>query len=176
MKNQYEIRGDVTAIIINSPKHGRQEALISTSKLDVVKLFPSSWHVGWSEHMKSFYVRGIMRNVDGKQITVSLHRWIKSATTGFVVDHVNHNTLDNTNLNLRIITNAENLQNRKGATSKSRSGVRGISWAIKDKKWLASVKLGGKTIYSKHFDNLEEAKKSVIEFRRHHMPFSNESI
>lgn len=54
----------------------------------------------------------------GKKCTTErLHRYIMSLDNNHIedmeIDHINRNTLDNRKCNLRIVTKAENLKNRK---------------------------------------------------------------
>lgn len=176
MKNEYEVRGDVTAIIINSPKYGRHETLVSTSKLDLVKEFTGSWYVNWNNSAKSFYVVGNALIVNGKRKSIFLHRWVTNAPCGMVVDHINHDTLDNTFPNLRIITNAQNMQNRKGARSNSKSGIRGVEWDEYKKKWRVRVRVNGSNKHIGYFDTTKEAEQVSVEARSKYMPFSKEAL
>lgn len=175
MKNEYEIRGDITAIIIDSPKYGKMESFISTNKLQKANEFIGSWLAAYNKHTKSFYVFGHTPRVKGLQTTVQLHRWITNAPSRLVCDHVNHNTLDNTDENLRLIENADNLQNRKGANRGSSSGIRGVSWEKINKKWRARVKLNNKEFHIGYFDDIEEARIAVESARENMMPFSEEA-
>lgn len=171
MKNEYEIRGNVTAIIINSPKHGRVEAMISTQKLQRADEFPCSWYAKFDKDTKTVYVHGHLPRVNGKQPTVCLHRWITNAPNGMVVDHCNHDTLNNTDSNLKILTNAENSQNRKGARSISVSGVRGVFRRKGSNKWQAVVKFNNKSNYIGSFDTIEEADYAATEARKKYMEY-----
>lgn len=175
MKNDYEIRGEVTAIFIKSPKYGKLEALISTAKLDVVKLFPNTWCAAFNKNRRMFYVRGRIPNIRNKNVSLLLHRLVTKAPEGFEVDHINHDTLDNTDSNLRVVTVSENQQNRKGATKKSISGVRGVNWNKHAKKWTARIKIDSKPTTIGYFDTIEEAESAVITERSKRMPFSNEA-
>lgn len=174
MKNEYEIRGEVTAIIINSPKYGRQEAIISTSKLDRVKEFPNTWLVYYENHTKSLYVMGNAPKENGKRKSIYLHRWVTNSPDGMQVDHINHNSLENTDSNLRIVTLAENMQNKNTYTNNT-SGVRGVIWDKESNKWYARVGVKNKKKSIGRFDTIEEAEKAVIEARKKYMPYSQES-
>ena len=175
MKNEYEVRGDVTAIIINSPKYGQLEALISTDKLDLVKEYEGSWFAVWKKYTKTFYANGHVR-INGKQKTIQLQRWITGAPKGAVVDHKNHDTLDNRDLNLTIVTYSENAQNRRGASSNSKSGVRGVSWCKHGNKWRVTIGINRVFKHIGMFDTIEAAELAAIEARARHMPFSHGAL
>lgn len=176
MKNKYEVRGDITVIFINSKKYGKLEVLISTNKLERVDEFRGSWYVNWEKHTQSFYVRGWMPKVNEKQVPVRLHRWITDATDGMMVDHVNHDGLINTDLNLRVVTNAENTQNKKNANRNSGSGILGVSWNNQHEKWVSQIMVNNKKIYLGCFDDINEAENIVVEARKKHMPYSQEAL
>lgn len=58
-------------------------------------------------------------------------------------DHINRDTLNNTRKNLRVLTHAQNLQNKasyRGATSRHR----GVYWDSRAQRWRAEVRLNGK--------------------------------
>jgi hypothetical protein len=175
MKNEYEIRGDVTAIFIDSPKYGKFETIISTKQLERAKEFPYIWRVTWDRGIKSFYIRGALYLGNRKQRTILLHRWITNAPDGMVVDHIDHDTLNNTDSNLRIITIAQNAQNRKGAQRGSKSGVRGVIWDKNNNKWVSTIKINGVQMYLGSFDTIKDAEQVSITARMHHMPYSPEA-
>lgn len=59
------------------------------------------------------------------------------------VDHINGNPSDNRLVNLRACTSAENARNYK----KRNSGVskyRGVSWVVRDERWVASINVAGR--------------------------------
>lgn len=67
---------------------------------------------------------------------------------------------------LRLVTNAQNGQNRRGAYSNSDTGVRGVSWHKRRRKYLAHVTLSGKLHHVGYYDTLEAAEAAVIAKRR----------
>ncbi len=80
-----------------------------------------------------------------------------------MVDHLNHDTLDNTNQNLRVCEPYVNSQNLKGPNAKNKTGVRGV-YHYKG-KYAARVQLKRKRIFLGYFDRLEDAKRAVEEER-----------
>lgn len=113
MKNSYEIRGGHVAILIERrPWHKPRtvEALIDIADLAKACEFPGTWRAQWNPHAKTFYVRGACKAV-GDNPTL-LHRWITNCPRGLVVDHDNHNGLDNRRHNILACTYSFNSKNR----------------------------------------------------------------
>jgi hypothetical protein len=173
VRNKYEVRGNVTAIIINSKTHGLHETLISTKSLERANEF-SSWHVSFDNKNQTFYVQGTIVVGKGKRKTISLHRWLTYALDGMEVDHIDLNTLNNTDENLRVITSAENRQNRN-LDKHNVSGYRNVSWYKNRDMWKVSIRFEGKQKHIGYFRDINEANQAAIEARRKYMPYSQEA-
>jgi hypothetical protein len=81
------------------------------SNEDFKKVNKYSWHVtrsGGKGRKKGEPYAATF--INGKKIY--LHRYIMGQPKGFVVDHLNQQTLDNRRENLRVCTQKENIQNR----------------------------------------------------------------
>lgn len=176
LKNDYEIRGDVTAIFLKRRDGSVLETIIDTVDLSIAQEFPNSWYAHWDTNTQAFYVYGNMPKINGKRLTARLHRWIMDAPNGFDIDHVNHETLFNRRSNLRIVSRAENMQNRKGARRDNKSGIRGVTWNKTGKKWEAKIQIKGRQYYLGLFDYKHEAERIVAEYRAKHMPYSQEAM
>ena len=77
------------------------------------------------------------------------------------VDHTCYNKACVNPSHLRAATRKQNTENREGAQSNSKSGVRGVSWHKAGRKWTANVKHNGKAIYLGSFDSIREAEQVV---------------
>lgn len=88
-----------------------------------------------------------------------------------VVDHIDHNKLNDNLLNLRLISQRENT-NRKHL--KSSSKFTGVSWSKQSNKWVASISINGKTKSLGYFvDEIESSKayqKALKELVLIHVP------
>lgn len=85
-------------------------------------------------HKGGKYVYAIT-NIGSKP--VYLHREILRAKKGQHVDHINRNTLDCRDDNLRIATPAQNRANTRAR--KNTSGLKGVTWNISNRKWQATI-------------------------------------
>ena len=92
-----------------------------------------------------------------------------------ILDHINNDRADNRIENLREVTRSQNNQNanmRKDNTS----GVKGVSYEKRTKKWIAQLQYNKKTIVKK-YDTFEEAKSSIYNLRQlYHKEFSNHGL
>lgn len=91
------------------------------------------------------------------------HREIKGSPEGLLIDHVNHNKLDNRKVNLEIVTHSDNVFNRKGAQINNTSGQRGVHKTGRG-KWAVRFTKQGVTEYVGTFSCIEEAKKVSREY------------
>ena len=85
---------------------------------------------------------------------------------GMYVDHRCHNRSCVRPEHLRLVTHAQNGQNRRGADSDSVTGIRGVSWNKHARKYRAHVELSGKQYHVGYYDTREEAETAVIAKRR----------
>jgi len=103
--------------------------------------------------------------IDGK--LYKTHRLIYLYHYGYspkYIDHINGDTFDNHIENLRECTHQENMYNYK-TPSTNKSGIKGVSWSKKENKWISSCRLNGKKIRIGSFIDINDAEKSVKEFR-----------
>lgn len=77
---------------------------------------------------------------------IYMHRHILNAEHGQRVDHKQNGGLDNRRANLRFCTQSQNLQNTRPRQNTS-SKYKGVSWNKHANKWIASIRINGK---SKH--------------------------
>jgi len=84
---------------------------------------------------------------------------------GLLVDHACHNRACVELTHLRLATRAQNAQNRAGATSVSRTGVRGVR-LMPDGTYLAYVTSGDRR-FARRYPTESEAAEVAIKVRKH---------
>lgn len=103
------------------------------------------------------------------------HRIIWEAVVGKIpegmqIDHINHDRSDNRIENLRVVTHIENGMNQSMCV-RNKSGVTGVSWHSRDKKWKAVISKDRKAISLGYFNNFDDAVaarlSAEIEFGYH---------
>ena len=162
MKKNNEIiyNNEVAYIIIKSKKHGTFKATIDSKNVDKIKGY--TWWV--AKKQPDYFI--VYTQVNRK--TFLLHRIILNVSLKeLAVDHIDHNTMNNVEKNLRICTNAENMQNRKMTNRKNKtSNTRGVYWREDHKSWVAQVVLNKKKVFAKEFKDLNDAISAVADARK----------
>lgn len=90
---------------------------------------------------------------------IFMHRAIMQPPEGKVVDHRNHNKLDNTRANLHVCTQPENIRNASKRNGTSSRFV-GVYYHRLARKWCAVFWFKGKCIYLGLFTDEEEAARA----------------
>jgi hypothetical protein len=153
MMNSYVTDGEVAVIFIRRKDGSITTTTIDASDLSFAESIDGYWRLnrGRTEY---FYVAHTPR---GTREVVLLHRLIAGAPGGYVVDHINHDTLDNRKSNLRVVTVSQNLRNRRGANRNSSSGQRGVH--REGNRWRVGFMVEGREHKFGSFDRIEDAVK-----------------
>lgn len=107
------------------------------------------------------YFHRYVKTENAKVCRQYLHRFLTGCPAEMYVDHINRNTLDCRTENLRIVTHHENMVNRS-MQSNNTSGVIGVRWIPRIKRWQARMVVNKKEINLGHFAD----KHDAIEARR----------
>lgn len=149
--------------------HGRETGSFVVDDADAPAVNQWRWHLG----SKGYVIR--TEYVDGKKITVRLHRWLMGLSAGDPrqVDHRDGDPSNNRRSNLRVTSRAGNAQNRKAARS-SRSGIRGVyrRRETRSKPWVVQLRVDGRLKTVGYFASAEEATAVAEATRREHQPMS----
>lgn len=91
-----------------------------------------------------------------------------------VVDHINHNGLDNRKCNLRVCTNKQNVCNCL-VSKNNKSGHKGVYWSKDRNKWTVQVSYNCKVKYIGRYEKLEDAIKARKEAaKKYYGEYANE--
>lgn len=143
MKNSYTFVGNDCFIAL------RQDKITVINKADFHLISKFIWYADNKGH--THYVRAKEK---GK--TIYMHRILMKTPKGKVVDHKNHNGLDNRRTNLRNVTRRQNLYNTRG-NRKATSVYKGVSWDAERNKWLACIQHEGKVYKLGRFYDEDDA-------------------
>jgi len=94
-----------------------------------------------------------------KNKRIYMHREIMQPPPGKIVDHMNHNKLDNTRANLRVCTPAENQRNQRKQHGTA-SIYKGVAYSKKHRKWTATIGLHRKYTQLGYYDTEIEAARA----------------
>lgn len=152
-------------------RNRRGEVIAEALVDDELHAWLSRW--AWSLGSHGYAMR--LTRIDGRRCPVYMHRQILGLERGDgrATDHINRDKLDNRRENLRIATQAENLQNRPSVRGSS-SRYRGVS-LNRQQRWCAAATINGRSHFLGSYADEDEAARVVAAFRAEHMPFSEEA-
>ncbi len=123
---------------------------------------------------KSFYALGrIADSKTEKAKTTCMHHEVIKVPDGMVIDHINHDSMDNRRANLRPATRSQNMRNRKKRLDAKSSKYKGICRFKGHRKWTARITFEKKRIYLGCFENEIDAAKAYDEAaKKYHGEFA----
>lgn len=144
--------------IVKIPLTQGRFALVDEKNLEKVSKY--NWSL--SKNGNKYYARRRKPGKRNKSINIYMHHDIIGKKYGLVVDHINNNTLDNTEKNLRFVTKSINALN----SNKSKC----YYYDKNKKKFVARISLYKKNIFTSYFKEEKDAikfikknKKKIIE-------------
>lgn len=126
--------------------HKGEEFWALIDKEDIEKCNQHNWTVLYCKDCDNRYLH---TQINRKWIT--LHRFVTDCPEDKVVDHINHNTLDNRKVNLNICTIFENNKN----SIRAKFGVAGVYKV--GNRWRVRIGYKGKNLSLGNYDTFEEA-------------------
>ena len=122
------------------------------------ELMEYKWQAAYDKKTRSFYAIRPSR-VDGNKSTIRMSRVVARAPSSKMVDHDDHDTLNNTLSNLRICTSSENACNRR-PKSNSISGYKGVAFYKSTSRWVAHIRVDKKLKHLGYFKCKHDAAKA----------------
>jgi hypothetical protein len=123
MKNERAIEGNTVKISLRVPGGNVIYALIDIDDLPLVDSYPGTWLAYQNGRSATHYAQGKIRRPDGTRQSVSMHRLITNCPDHLVVDHVDHDGLNNRRANLDQVSHQQNVRRaRKPRPLATRSG------------------------------------------------------
>lgn len=153
----------------------------ANSRENTYELVDNKYYIGYTQSQKEFYFdkedydlvkqycwdvdsqNGYLKTIDKINHTgkIYLHRLIMGCIKGdgTIIDHIDRNKVDCRKSNLRFVNNSQNTMN-SCIRSDNTSGVRGVYWNKRDKKWVARITVDQHDIPLGKFCSLESAEKA----------------
>lgn len=148
--NIYDLsKGYGIGYTFNTDNDGNNKFYFDLEDYDIIKDYY------WSFNEKGYVIaRGSKITQDsGKYLRLHILVMKKTNNT-HVIDHINHKKYDNRKSNLRIVTQSQNLMNKK---------AKGVSWNKNRNKYYAYININHKRINLGSYNNYKDAKNARIE-------------
>jgi len=127
---------------------------------DYKKLAKYNWYAKRCD--RRFYAERWGKRKQGSIIRtdIKMHQVIMGTAEGKVIDHINHNGLDNRKANLRFATTQQNTWNKRKQKGNYSSQYKGVHWVKSENKWRAVITCNSKVIYIGRFDDEKAAARA----------------
>lgn len=135
---------------------GKRGGVALVSKEDYEKVSQDRWY-----YNKNGYAHGTVNN---KRLL--MHRFIMDPPDDKIIDHINHNRLDNRRENLRILCIPKNNGNKSKSKNKS-SKYKNVHFDKKKDKFCVQISVNGKTFHLGYYDDEVKGAETVDKYIVH---------
>jgi len=151
MKNKYEINGNEIIIQLNKYNGDTFYTTVSIDKLGLLINFDVEWrHQRINSNIEYAYATIYS---SGKKFKLYLHRFLLCLNeSDLCIDHINGNGLNNTNENIRMVTQQENCFNRRDVKGYTKVG----------NQYKAQIRLNNKLKFLGYFNTENEARDAYL--------------
>lgn len=138
-----------STVIVNSKRHGLQHVQVSTEDVPLVR--DHCWAIASTDPGR-VYATTRQQKPDGKYTTLYMHKLIATPADDLVVDHVDHDSLNNTRSNLRCVPHFVNIHNLR---------VKPKGYSLRASgKYRATISVNARIIHLGTFNTPEEASQA----------------
>ncbi len=147
-------------LLIYSPTYGEKELLYDDEDQNFVGKY--TWYLAKFKHSHSFYARTHIYTPENKRTVKLFHRLLLNINNSHIlIDHKDHNGLNNQKENLRICNTHQNMGNRRIQSGSSRfKGVSRLSDRKSAKIWKAQIRIDSEKTYLGVYTVEEEAARA----------------
>lgn len=120
------------------------------------------WHLSNQGYVTCKYYdeNNIQHNIRLHQAIIQMSGQV--VPEGYEIDHKDTNSLNNLEINLRVCTHTQNIQNIKSYKHNT-SGYKGVSWYKKYSKWESYIYINSKQTHIGYFNTFKDAAKAYNE-------------
>lgn len=130
-------------------KCGKYKSLVCKKDYDFLKHF--KWNLANTGYFRTVKV------INYKQKSILLHQLVFGKKSGYEIDHINQNKLDNRRCNLRFANKSNNSSNRRKQNGSYSSKYKGVVFNKKRSVYYANITFKNKQIFLGSFKTAEEA-------------------
>ena len=134
-----------------------QICYVSPHRYEELSLF--NWQAVWNKNTRGYYARRHGPKVNGRFTKIYMHRQILGLARGNKRegDHKDRTrTLDNTDFNLRLGSNADQ-QHNQGKRTSNRGGYKGVDFYPRNGMWRATIRVNWKKKFLGFYKTAYEA-------------------
>ena len=140
------------------PVTGGRFAIVDNADYDELAIY--NWY--GVKNGRTFYAQRLVETneIVRKRNIIGMHRQLFDVPAGKVVDHINHNGLDNRRANLRIVTRAQNSWHNRKYRGDFTSQYKGVSWENGRGRWRAKIAYNRRNVFIGYFDDEVSAARA----------------
>lgn len=142
-------------IPVQSDKYGEHNIFIDGEDFDKIKGY--NWYISKGRSNTFYAGSKTINKKTNKRTSIWMHRLILNSCNKNVIDHIDHNGLNNCRSNLRVCTQSENCKNKMKHDETKTSKYKGVGFKKSINKFQARICFNYKQIFLGYYENESDA-------------------